>query len=72
MTATWLVRRLSGAAAAASARPWTAGSLGLLCIPVLTFGLGTWQVFRKQQKEQLIARMQAKLSQPPKPLPIRC
>ncbi|EDQ90553.1 uncharacterized protein MONBRDRAFT_18583 [Monosiga brevicollis MX1] len=58
----------SSSVAAASKR---GGGLywALLSVPVVTFGLGTWQIFRKQQKEELIATLEAKLSKEPAALP---
>eukprot|EP00049_Salpingoeca_infusionum_P025589 m.20436 g.20436 ORF g.20436 m.20436 type:complete len:244 (-) comp8164_c0_seq1:93-824(-) len=44
-------------------------SKALLVLPAIAAGLGTWQVFRKQQKEELIAKMEAKLGEDPVPLP---
>lgn len=66
-------RAMSGGAAAGTATsgPSTAASAVMLSIPVLTFGLGTWQIARKKQKEELIAHMNAKLVQAAKPLPTR-
>lgn len=42
-----------------------------LCIlmPVVSFGLGTWQVQRLKWKTDLIAKAENRLSQPPLPLP---
>lgn len=36
----------------------TAAKIALLALPAITFGLGTWQVFRLRAKEALIARME--------------
>lgn len=37
----------------------------LLIFPAITFGLGTWQIFRLQEKEALIERMNRKLMEEP-------
>uniref|UniRef100_A0A668AXN4 SURF1-like protein n=1 Tax=Myripristis murdjan TaxID=586833 RepID=A0A668AXN4_9TELE len=42
----------------------------LLLIPATTFGLGTWQVKRRQWKMQLIAELQSLTAAEPIPLPI--
>ncbi|XP_017776077.1 PREDICTED: surfeit locus protein 1 [Nicrophorus vespilloides] len=41
----------------------------LLTIPAATFGLGTWQVQRKQWKENLIKQMKDRVNTTPVPLP---
>ena len=46
-------------------------SSALLLIPAVTFGLGTWQIFRKRQKEDLIQLLEAKLVKEPVPLPLQ-
>ncbi|XP_053672973.1 SURF1-like protein isoform X2 [Anopheles nili] len=42
---------------------------GLLIIPATTFGLGCWQVYRKQWKEQLISDLERKIHLAPVPIP---
>ena len=44
----------------------------LLLIPLTAFGLGTWQVQRKQQKEELLEFLHGRLVGEPKPLPDEC
>ncbi|BFZ20377.1 hypothetical protein BsWGS_23416 [Bradybaena similaris] len=41
----------------------------LLIIPITAFGLGTWQVRRREWKLGLIKELEDKMSQPPQPLP---
>ncbi|KAL9590928.1 MAG: hypothetical protein Q9203_000298 [Teloschistes exilis] len=41
----------------------------VVLIPVIAFGLGTWQVFRLGWKTELIARLEDRLIKPPLPLP---
>lgn len=41
----------------------------LMLVPITTFGLGTWQVYRKQWKEGLIKKMESKVHMPAVPLP---
>ena len=63
------LRRASSASVAGATRSkTTTGHYALLAIPVVTFGLGTWQVFRKQRKEDLITLMEGKLKQAAMPL----
>ncbi|XP_316569.4 SURF1-like protein [Anopheles gambiae] len=42
---------------------------GLLIIPATTFGLGCWQVYRKQWKEGLIDELERKIHMSPVPIP---
>uniref|UniRef100_A0A182JHQ6 SURF1-like protein n=1 Tax=Anopheles atroparvus TaxID=41427 RepID=A0A182JHQ6_ANOAO len=42
---------------------------GLLIIPATTFGLGCWQVYRKQWKESLINELERKIHMKPVPIP---
>jgi len=42
----------------------------LLAIPIVTFGLGTWQVYRLQWKKNLIKELETKTSSPPVELPL--
>lgn len=53
----------------AQTKPLGASAYALLGVPVLTFGLGYWQVKRKEQKEMLIAALNERLDAPPIPLP---
>ena len=41
----------------------------LLVFPAIAFGLGSWQVYRKQWKEELIAAIEGQLKADPVPLP---
>ncbi|EGD77366.1 hypothetical protein PTSG_08459 [Salpingoeca rosetta] len=70
------VRRLASTAVPKGMRRGAAdggGSSGvsplLMAMPAIAFGLGTWQIFRKKQKEELIAVMEGKLSKEAVPLP---
>merc|ERR1712225_81792 len=49
----------------------TGTTLVLGLIPVLTFGLGAWQIKRLQWKVNLIQELDEKLSKPAMPLPAR-
>jgi surfeit locus 1 family protein len=40
-------------------------------IPIIAFGLGTWQVQRLDRKTQMIAKFEDRLTRPPLPLPPR-
>ena len=62
-----LLRKASSSAPTAKSPLFS--SYGLLAIPIVTFGLGTWQVFRKMRKEDLITHMEAKLNKEAVPLP---
>ncbi|XP_035791602.1 SURF1-like protein [Anopheles albimanus] len=42
---------------------------GLLVIPATAFGLGCWQVYRKQWKEELIRELERKIHMDPVPIP---
>ncbi len=46
--------------------PW---KLAMLIIPITTFGLGTWQVFRLQWKINLISELERKTKLPPVMIP---
>jgi surfeit locus 1 family protein len=46
--------------------------LWLLIIPVTTFCLGTWQVFRLQWKLNLIEDLEKKTTQSPVGIPLEC
>ena len=39
----------------------------VLVLPAITFGLGTWQVYRLQWKQGIVAELEAKQSAPPEP-----
>lgn len=41
----------------------------MLSIPLTTFGLGCWQVQRKQWKEDLVRELEIQTSKPPVPFP---
>ncbi len=41
----------------------------LLIVPVISAGLGTWQVFRKEEKEKHIAFIESRMHGEPAPLP---
>ena len=41
----------------------------MLSIPVTAFGLGCWQVYRRDWKEGLVVAMEKRLSEEPIPLP---
>ena len=43
--------------------------LALLVIPVTTFALGTWQIFRLQRKVRLIEDLERKTAIPPMQIP---
>ncbi|XP_059148174.1 surfeit locus protein 1-like [Physella acuta] len=47
----------------------TGGGIPLLIIPLTAFGLGTWQIFRREWKLGLIKELEEKMSAPPIPLP---
>ncbi|KAJ5768047.1 hypothetical protein N7533_000630 [Penicillium manginii] len=47
------------------------GLIILALIPIISFGLGCWQVYRLDRKTQLIARFEDRLVRPPLPLPPR-
>lgn len=69
-----LMRRAAQAVQSATQGASTARTLtsyALLAVPAVTFTLGTWQVARKFQKEELIEKMQAKLAMEARPLPLR-
>lgn len=42
----------------------------MLSVPLATFGLGCWQVQRKQWKEGLVEQMEVQTNKPPVPFPI--
>ncbi|EEB11739.1 Surfeit locus protein, putative [Pediculus humanus corporis] len=50
-------------------KPNKTGSLFLLTIPVIAFGLGTWQIKRKFEKNEQIKELRKKVDLPPIPLP---
>ena len=41
----------------------------LLIIPISTFGLGTWQIFRLQWKRNLIQELNTRTTEPVQDLP---
>ena len=51
------------------ARGWQKNSWMLLSVPLITFGLGTWQVKRKEWKEALIEAMDKRTTAAPVALP---
>lgn len=51
--------------------PLTPGSSYTALIPIISFGLGCWQVHRLDRKTQLIAKFEDRLVRPPLPLPPR-
>lgn len=59
--------RGSGQAVHKQGRPWLTVLLGLLLFAVLV-GLGTWQLQRLAWKEGLIAAVDARIKEPPRPL----
>ncbi|XP_075415966.1 surfeit locus protein 1 isoform X2 [Tenrec ecaudatus] len=68
----WRLSRCSGSPAEAPDRSVEEGSFLqwlLLLIPVTAFGLGTWQVQRRQWKLQLIAELESRVRAEPVPLP---
>ncbi|XP_055988788.1 surfeit locus protein 1 [Sorex fumeus] len=68
----WLPRRSSSSAAeapAAKAEADPALRWLLLVIPVTAFGLGTWQVRRREWKLKLIAELESRIRAEPVPLP---
>eukprot|EP00055_Hartaetosiga_balthica_P003436 m.7762 g.7762 ORF g.7762 m.7762 type:complete len:275 (+) comp2909_c0_seq1:166-990(+) len=67
--ATMLIRRAFTTTPSTMAAPKKGLPKLLLLVPAITFGLGTWQVFRKKKKEELIEFMNAKLTKPAVPLP---
>lgn len=50
-------------------QPITAFGWMLLAIPATTFGLGCWQVYRKQWKEDLIRTLETRMRMSPLPIP---
>ncbi|MBW0489601.1 hypothetical protein O181_029316 [Austropuccinia psidii MF-1] len=50
-------------------RRWTPMTIVLICVPLLTFGLGTWQVQRLGWKRNLIKDLEHKMSIEPITLP---
>nr|XP_029734449.1 SURF1-like protein [Aedes albopictus]XP_029734452.1 SURF1-like protein [Aedes albopictus] len=50
-------------------QPITAFGWFLLAIPATTFGLGCWQVYRKQWKEDLIRTLESRMRMEPVPIP---
>ena len=50
---------------------WASFSRLAVLIPVIAFGLGSWQVFRLKWKTDLIARFEDRILKPPLPLPPR-
>lgn len=44
---------------------------GVALIPIISFGLGTWQIQRLEWKTDLIAKFEDRLIKPPLPLPPR-
>ncbi|EAT36694.1 AAEL011244-PA [Aedes aegypti] len=50
-------------------QPITAFGWMLLAIPATTFGLGCWQVYRKQWKEDLIRNLESRMRMEPVPIP---
>ncbi|XP_062550700.1 SURF1-like protein [Armigeres subalbatus] len=50
-------------------QPVTAFGWILLAIPATTFGLGCWQVYRKQWKEDLIRNLETRMRMEPIPIP---
>ncbi|EGG10007.1 uncharacterized protein MELLADRAFT_71102 [Melampsora larici-populina 98AG31] len=48
---------------------WTPMTVVLICVPLLTFGLGTWQVQRLKWKRRLIEDLEHKMRIDPIPLP---
>ncbi|KAJ5118630.1 hypothetical protein N7448_010335 [Penicillium atrosanguineum] len=47
------------------------GLIIIALIPIIAFGLGTWQVQRLDRKTQMIAKFEDRLTRPPLPLPPR-
>ncbi|KAJ6111701.1 hypothetical protein N7523_007762 [Penicillium sp. IBT 18751x] len=47
------------------------GLIILALIPIIAFGLGTWQVQRLDRKTKMIAKFEDRLTRPPLPLPPR-
>lgn len=45
--------------------------IGIALIPIISFGLGTWQIQRLEWKTNLIAKFEDRLVKPPLPLPPR-
>eukprot|EP00730_Choanoeca_flexa_P020401 TRINITY_DN9967_c0_g2_i7.p1 TRINITY_DN9967_c0_g2~~TRINITY_DN9967_c0_g2_i7.p1 ORF type:complete len:307 (+),score=45.30 TRINITY_DN9967_c0_g2_i7:86-922(+) len=64
------IGRRCASSTATKSNPISAGQYALLAVPAVTFGLGTWQIFRKQQKEDLITQLEEKLKREASPLPI--
>ncbi|KAG0143918.1 hypothetical protein CROQUDRAFT_80559 [Cronartium quercuum f. sp. fusiforme G11] len=59
-TSTWKAR---------TAKRWTPMTVVLICVPLLTFGLGTWQVQRLKWKQHLIQDLEDKMRVDPIRLP---
>lgn len=71
-TVDWKPIRQSGSTGSANQRPSVYGKIfmGLLILmPIVSFGLGTWQVKRLRWKTTLISEAESKLALPPLELP---